>query len=653
LSLVLVACGAGAGTSGPNNPSGARKTDDSIADIASREGIVTFGGGAGTSSGVAAGGAPGTLRMELVDKDSPIRFDGIPKEWPSHVPAKTVIKGPAGSLAFSCGIQYDADHVYVMGEVTDGSLKVGSDHASLVIAFPNGSASEIDFYPGKPGESVGSVKMHGAEIAHSKIVEAPASNGYSFEASFPWTVLPDARNVRVGLRGVCRYHDASGTILATGSGDASSPAQLPVLPTSPELALYEGLLGPRGYGVPKVELYADIAGDAQKERVAVYGRTLTVVGAGYRGGKEYFYRDLGAELVKIEARDLTGSGKDNLILRRRWESGGSQREWVDVWAFKTDEPEPIFTHELSIMKGANRITNAMRLAQKEIEVTYEKPEGWDASNYREPTTSDFEPVLLPWGAVKSQTYKWDGTRFAKFKEVPQTPTAPAPPALPPQIKPIEPAPAAVAKNMSVQAATFEQFKRDMHVSPDTKPKVDLEANVDGDAKNERVILIGRDIVVFGPGFKGGTTYAYVTLSQFADADDIKEMQVRDLTGDGLADMVVRGVRKVQNGGQTVAADVMFVYSMQNGALTRVFGIETARELQGKRVQGTVQFVPAKSGKGFDILAAPGRAIGWTEKDFPWAQEQPGSGSIEPLLLPWGKIPSVRYAWSGTSFAKAP
>jgi hypothetical protein len=67
------------------------------------------------------------------------------------------------------------------------------------------------------------------------------------------------------------------------------------------------------------------------------------------------------------------------------------------------------------------------------------------------------------------------------------------------------------------------------------------------------------------------------------------------------------------------------------------------------VQGLVQFIPAPGGKVFDILSAPGRATGWTEKTYPWAQDTPGSGSLEPLLLPWGGIASVRYAWNGTTF----
>jgi hypothetical protein len=167
--------------------------------------------------------------------------------------------------------------------------------------------------------------------------------------------------------------------------------------------------------------------------------------------------------------------------------------------------------------------------------------------------------------------------------------------------------------------------------------------------------------VLGPGFKDGTGYTFLTLQQFADAGDIRDMTARDLTGDGAADLIVRGVRRLREGREardahdagraTVEVEMMFVYQLRDDAITRVFGIETAREHKGKRVQGLVQFVPAPDGKTFDILSAPGRAAGWSAKSYPWAQEQPGDGSLEPLLLPWGGIPSVRYSWDGSQFAR--
>jgi hypothetical protein len=97
--------------------------------------------------------------------------------------------------------------------------------------------------------------------------------------------------------------------------------------------------------------------------------------------------------------------------------------------------------------------------------------------------------------------------------------------------------------------------------------------------------------------------------------------------------------------------VVLVYTVSNDSIARAFAAETGREQSGNRVQGMLQFIPSSSGKGFDILTSPGRATGWTQRSYPFRQEQPGSGDIEPLLLPWGGISKVIYHWDGSTFSQ--
>lgn len=682
--LSLLACGGGSGkgasTGKPGEGGGGDDGNLSIADEASKQGGILGGG----RNGYEGSGVSGTFKADKLDK--PIKMDGVLAEWEARAAARTVITGSASGTTFSCGIAYDDSKVYFGGEVTTsfGLYRTarfgdGEDHASLVVAFPSAgglSATEIAFFAGKPGESSGAVRYasgpnKGHDVPGAKIVEAPADHGYSFEASLPWGAFPEARTTRVGLRGAGRYYDAQGSsgikaVLATSQGDAAHAADLAALPNEAEQSLIENLLTQKGWVAtsPKAEAYADVNGDGMKERVAVYDTTLTITGYSYRGGKEFFYRDLGAELVRIDARDVTGRGRDDLLLRRKFGSGTAEREWLEVWSFFTDEPTTTFAHEVAITSGDKQVTNVLRIGKGEIELGYEPAKGWDPTSYREPTNADVSPLILPWGAVKSQSYKFDGKKFTRVREVSQTPTGPVTPGSGggqgiATIKRDEPATPTVTKNAPMAAgdvakALIDRYKADHAVAAEARPKVDLEVNVDGDAKPERVVLFGKDIVVTGPGFKNGTAYEFITLSQFSDAADIKDLTARDLTGDGAADLVVRGVRHVTAAGHgTVDLDVMFIYQVRGETITRVFGIETGREQNGKRVQGLVQMIPSSDNKRFEIDVRPGRATGWTEKSYPWAQDQPGSGALEPLLLPWGKIDHLRYAWDGSAFTRSP
>ncbi len=649
----LLGCGGASDAAKPRAASD--DTDKDFSKYAASHGIETLEGG-GAAPEVTADG----LRLEALDK--PVKLDGVLSEWPA--PAKATVVSGTTKSGLKISLQYDDAKLYVGAEIADGAFAAGQDHVSLVLAVPTPGASyatyALSFYPGKPGETEGSVRVGGRAAPGARIVEAPGAEGVTFEATVPWGALPEARVTRVGIHGVAAYVDGDGTV-ATGPGDAQHPRDMAWVPSEPELAMIEQLLGPKGLTrrTPDVELVADLTGDGRRERVAVWGNALTICGASYLGGTGYFFRDLGGQLVKLEAREVAGRRGADVVVRRKQSVGDAEREVLEVLSALSATAEPVitFAHEIAIRQSDRHIDNIVRLGRGQIEVTIEPPTRWDALSYREPIAGDVEPILLPWGDVRAQTFRFDGSKFTKAKEVTQkdqTPSASASATgdAPPPVHPAEPPTPRVSRGGDLSGQLLDLYRKDRGGAPGTAPRFDLKVQVAGDARPERVVLLGRDIVVFGPGLKGGTAYAYVTLQQFADAADVTDLAARDLTGDGAADLIVRGVRHVKSDQGPVDEEVLFVYAVQSDSVARVFGIETAREQGGKRIQGLVQFIPAPGGRSFDILAAPGRATGWTEKTYPWTQDPPGSGPIEPVLLPWGGIPSVRYSWNGSAFARS-
>ena len=610
--------------------------------------------------------AEGTaLRADLVEAKS-IKLDGVPKEWSGLVTLSYTLKGHLGKpdLEARAALAYDANNLYVAADVTDDVLRGGGgDRVEVVLGFPGGTVHEIELYPGDPGKAPGSAKTKdGSAISGAKVVEAPRAGGWTLEASVPWSAFPTAKQVRVGLRGAIFVHDVdSGSTEKNVIGTAPSAAyaSLPSLNTEAEQSLHDGLLKDKGIrGAPRFNLIADVAGDSMKERVLVYDRYLVVLGSNFRKGSEYYFSDLGvdgANLLSCEVRDFTGDGQSEIILKKRLVSGSKNRDLLQVLTFGSSEtPTSIFQHEVGVASDLGSLTNdvsyvpdGMRTA---IKITPGTARGFNAGNYREPTETSYDPVLLPWGPIASQLYKVSGGAFARASEEKQAPSPAAAPAgveaslpgLPglPSLPRATPPPSA----SELMDKVYDLYKRERGVSG--RPRFDLAVNVSGDAQAERVLLHDRDIVVFGKGFKNGTGYTYLTLQQFTTPADILEMTARDLTGDGKAEIIVKGVLHAAGlGGGTVDREVLLVFQVQNDQIKRVFAAEIGRAMGKKRVSGAVRF------PGGGIELAPGTAVEWTAATYPFTQDAGPVGGLEPLLLPWSGIAPQRYRWSGSGFVR--
>lgn len=581
----LFGCGGGAASSsGPATPSGEHDEE--------KDPRLQITGGL-DSIAVPAGvrlGPP--LAMRVIEAQHPVKLDGLVREWQLLSPAKEHEGNPSTNL--QTALQYDDHKIYVAVEVDDanfertGKFSDKEDHVALVLAFPTASgfsAFEIGLFAGKPGESAGAVRWlsgskKGKDVAGAKVVEAPKDGGYTFEAVVPWSVFGDAAKVRLGLRGAVRLVDASG-VVATGKGSASDVSALPQLFTEPEVALFEGLLQPKGLAeqAPLFDLLADVAEDGDRERIAVYGNFVTVVGHHYRGGKQFFFRDVGTQfkLTSLKAAPGEAKGDKERLAVEYVSSKGDKR--IESWGFAGGEPDIV-----------------------------------DQSPQPAAVASAPTP---PKGAI--------------------TTAATSEPKSPP-----------VKTNSQLSEDLLAGFKKEHGIAAGASAKVNLETNLAEDTRAERAVLFGRDLAVFGPGFRGGKGYVYARLEAFSKDEDVSEVTAKDLTGDGRSELIVRGTRRQGSGSDAVANDLIIVYQATPEGMRRVFAVEAAREQNGKRVQGMVQFVPSAKG-GFEIDVRPGSAKGFSAKDYPWREEEPG-GQVEPLLLPWGKQKALRYRFDGSKFA---
>jgi hypothetical protein len=174
-------------------------------------------------------------------------------------------------------------------------------------------------------------------------------------------------------------------------------------------------------------------------------------------------------------------------------------------------------------------------------------------------------------------------------------------------------------------------------------------DVADDERSERVLIHDKDIVVFGKGYREGKSYAFITVG-VADRKDILDATARDLTGDGKAEIIVRGVLHAKAskelGGDMVDRHALFVYQVGDQGLRRIFAAETGRAVGDSSIVGAIAFRPIARGLAIELRA--GRAIGWTEQSYPFPPDSTTAGGLEPLILPWmGE--TRRYRFDGNAY----
>lgn len=627
----------------------------------------------GTLSPTAVRAAGRTLTAEPVQGEK-IRIDGDLREWPARMTSlDRTTRGTA--IDAKAVVGYDDKNVYLALRVADTRIARtkaagdNEDHATLSLSFPKGRAYvtyEVDVYPGRPGKMPSVVRINGKSVPSAKAVENPSESELLLEAQIPWSSFPEAAKTRVGLRAGVSYTNADAPGSTKGVVSTATPGSgksLGALLLESEQGLGALLQDKRLSDVPAREAYGDLSGDGMLERVAVFGPYLTISGPTFRGGKEFYFADIGVKnasmVTRLNLSDLDGDGRAEVIVQKRVGDSDTYRGVLEVFKIgKGDAPFSAFSHEVEIKTEEGAVQNEVVIKDGGIEIHQGKSDGFEPDTYKEPLPSNMPSALLPWESVASRRYEWQGKGFAKVDERSQEPKAGAKknaaraattdsgarssPAAPPPPRPPN------ADEMLDRV--YALYKRDRGVSGG-KPRFDFVTDVAGDSGPERVVIHDKDIVVFGKGFRQGSSYAFISVG-VAEPKHILDASARDVTGDGKAEIIVRAILRAKAskalGGDTIDRHAFLVYAINGDRLVRIFGAETGRALGDKRILGTVALQPAK--RGVTVTLSPGRAIGWTEQTYPFPPDTTTAGGLEPLLLPWS-TEKRSYRFDGTSFVQ--
>lgn len=598
-----------------------------------------------------------------------IRVDGSLRDW-GGAHFAVVGRGPDASMRVALG--HDARGLYVAAQVWDDRLvrtpHPGNREDAVIVTLATGrghrTVADIHVFAGVSGRSAASVgiarRLGGRPrpVANARAVEGPnpRGRGYIVEAFIPFRSIPNGRrwerahgNLR--LRDVdSEAHPEVESEPSLVEVDADHLENLvPIMPSGGAAGALETFLDARGLGAarPTHDLRGDVRGGEQPERVYLVGRYVLVTGPDVQGGG-YAYHELAIDRARdvrsAELRDLTGDGKAELVvvIRQRnrqgerdlWQvidlSGERMRELFGVEVRKEVRGEGSVEARVRIVRGRGRGRSGL----PQIEVRAHRARGLDRESYRETPADDVEPMLLPWGPIRSRRYRWDGNRFVRAAEQRN-----------PRYRPPEPhaqggggggdhgheEPAPAPSGPSIDQL-LAAFRRQQGIRRGARPRFRLQANLAGDRARETVRVYGRHLVAVGPGIQNGTSWLYYEIPAPSD-EHLLDVTAADVTGDRRAELLFR-IR--QDFGE-VQREVLLVHQLTGRGFPRILQVEVARREGSNRIENQV------STRGGRLRISPGRARGWNAQTYRFSRSS--DDSAEPLLLPWQDRP-VTYRLRG-------
>jgi hypothetical protein len=173
-----------------------------------------------------------------------------------------------------------------------------------------------------------------------------------------------------------------------------------------------------------------------------------------------------------------------------------------------------------------------------------------------------------------------------------------------------------------------------------EPRFDFRGNVYGGRAPERVVLVDRFVVMYGPEYKKGQAFGYYTLP-LSGGGSTKSAVLADVTGDQRDELLVVLRQKNELGGR----ELWMVLNLAGEDPAPMFAIELRKEVSGGAIDNELALIGG--GKGAPrIRVQGGKARGLDAASY---RENPARDA-EAILLPWGEVEARTYQFDGTRFA---
>lgn len=187
---------------------------------------------------------------------------------------------------------------------------------------------------------------------------------------------------------------------------------------------------------------------------------------------------------------------------------------------------------------------------------------------------------------------------------------------------------------------FNNFVKDKGLTGG--PRIDKIVDMSGDAYKERIVVWDQYVFVLGSHFRGGTEYYFADVG--AAANMVPTFEVRDMTGDGRAEVVIR--KRIGSG--STWREIMEVQTIVNDQMSPIFQHEVGISASAGAVVNSHKFHSGGKNGSTQIEIGLGTVEGGATQAN-W-KDQPET-AFDGTLLPWATVKSQMYEYDGTKFTK--
>ncbi len=178
------------------------------------------------------------------------------------------------------------------------------------------------------------------------------------------------------------------------------------------------------------------------------------------------------------------------------------------------------------------------------------------------------------------------------------------------------------------------FKETMDLPSDQEPRFTVTANIAGNKKKEKIMVIDRYAVAQGDAIGGPNAYIYAKLPVKAD-DQVLDIKAGDLLGNGKAELIFRFREEI---GVSVREWVE-IYRVRNDmSFQKIFSALTLVSDGSVSIENKYRFVKGL-GKLKAVEVTPGKVAGVDEDSIEGNVPDEGGN---PMVLPWDSPSRLKY-----------